>query len=143
MKNSSTIVREAISQYIEEMPEEKISQKDLKTVIQKKLGKEIASGGTLSNVLSKYNSIGELAIPIKNVEVIQEANKPFYKYKNDAAKVSESQFAMDLFEATINFEATLKEDVLNISFIDLNQEERKLLYKYTEKLEELKRLFQN
>lgn len=143
MKTNTGIVREAIREYIKEMPEERISQKDLKTFMQERLGNKVASTGTLTGILSKYDSNGNLSIPIENVEVLRDGGKVYYGYKNDAANILKNEFAIKLFEATQEFEETLRTGVLSISFVDLKQEERKLLYKYTEKLEEMKNLFDN
>lgn len=144
MKTNTDIVREAISEYIKGMTEEKISQKKLKEIMQERLGDKVASPGILTGILSKYDSTGKLSIPIENVEVIREGGKIFYGYqKNYATNTLGNEFAMKLLEATQAFEDTLRTGVLSVSFVDLEQEERKLLYKYTEKLQEMKNLFYN
>jgi hypothetical protein len=73
----------------------------------------------------------------------RDGGKVFYGYKKDSASVLGNELAMKLLEATEAFEDTLRTGVLGVNFVDLQQEERLLLYKYTEKLQEMKNLFYN
>ena len=141
MKTSTEIVRETIKDYVENMTTQSITQKELKAILKEKLGEKVATNGVLAGTLSKYNSTGGLLKPIQNVEVIREGSKVAYRHKKDSSDILENEFATKLLEATEAFEDALKIGVLSVNFVDLEQDERKLLYRYTEKLQEMKNLF--
>lgn len=137
---NTAIIRREIHDYLKSLGEGvEVRQIDLTNYIKENSSVE-ATEGTLRGIYNKMANIGGTYKGVKDIKISKKIDgSVYYYYEKDNV---ENTVTEHLRKVTMEFEELLKKNnLLNVSIIDLDFKQRKLYVDYIEQFEKLRNLF--